>query len=86
MTAALPALVGIIGKILVLIDTALESFVTVTWIDESNTPGIPPCAPALITTQVTMCGSMLAELWEKAIFQASGLAVYIMAALGANVS
>jgi hypothetical protein len=84
-TATLPAFVAILGKILVLIDQALESFVTVSWIDEAGNGAIP-CAPALITTQITACGAQLADLWEKAIFQVSALAVYIMAALGANVA
>jgi hypothetical protein len=76
------ALVSIIAKIVVLIDAALNSFVTLTPINEGDAPY---CAPVILA-QLTGCGSDLAELWQKAIFQISGLVVYVMAALGANVS
>jgi hypothetical protein len=79
----MPAIVSIIAKIIVLVDAALESFVTLTPVSENYSGGV--CAPVILAS-VTACGAQLADLWEKAIYQVSGLVVEVMAALGANVS
>jgi type IV secretory pathway VirB6-like protein len=77
MVVQYPVIVGIIAKLMALVDKALDSFVGVT-----NTTATDCNIPAYMAT-VTSCGSALAHLWEQAIYMGSNLLVQIMAALGA---
>jgi hypothetical protein len=71
----MPALVNIIAKILILVDQALDSFVTIT-------PGAPDCGVYPLTGTLSACGVALADAIETLITAGTNLGVYLMAGLG----
>jgi len=85
---SLPAIVGLVAKIMALIDRAFDSFVVLTPIaqDYCNTDAVPgiACGPGVLAN-VTYCGDALAHLWEKMIYMASELGVNLLSALGVKV-
>jgi hypothetical protein len=76
----MPALVSIIAKVIVLIDQALESFVTVS-------AAGPQCGIWQVNATVETCGFGLANAIESLIMAGTNLLVYLMGGLGVvNVS
>ena len=85
--AGIPALQGIIAKVLVLVEKVLDEFVDISMMDFNvHGGGNNVCLADYFSGTTTYCGGQLVDLWANILFVISNLVASLLAALGVYVS
>ena len=74
----MPAIQGIVAKLMVIIDSILSVFV-----DATTSPTAVGCNITVVNAQLTACGVALVDGVASLLYQLTLLGEYIFAALGA---
>lgn len=78
-----PALPAITAKIMTLVDKVLSFFVETHWLIDPGAAG--NCSIPTMYSNVTSCGTDLADMLAQTVYAISGLVGTMIAALGVNI-